>query len=115
MSFELKEYRLGDICTKIGSGATPKGGKESYLEEGEFAPLFPDCEPGAEPPFGNLYGVPVVVDRALAQQPEIVLRAGNHEHVIRMRFADFRRLESPRIAEFGTPLAPPAVERVPAP
>lgn len=33
----LKEYKLGDICTKIGSGATPKGGKESYLEDGEFA------------------------------------------------------------------------------
>lgn len=34
---EWKEYRLGDVCTKIGSGATPKGGKEAYLEEGEFA------------------------------------------------------------------------------
>ncbi|RYE52022.1 MAG: restriction endonuclease subunit S [Sphingobacteriales bacterium] len=34
---EWKEYRLGDLCTKIGSGATPKGGKEAYLEEGEFA------------------------------------------------------------------------------
>ncbi len=28
---EWKEYKLGDICTKIGSGATPKGGKEAYL------------------------------------------------------------------------------------
>lgn len=38
MSFEeWKEYRLGDICTKIGSGATPKGGKESYLDQGEFS------------------------------------------------------------------------------
>lgn len=34
---EWKEYRLGDLCTKIGSGATPKGGKEAYLDEGEFA------------------------------------------------------------------------------
>ena len=26
--------RLGDVCTKIGSGATPRGGKEVYLEDG---------------------------------------------------------------------------------
>jgi Ala-tRNA(Pro) deacylase len=104
-----------DIVDLDRLGAALEVSSLRLLEEGEFAPLFPGCEPGAEPPFGRLYGVPVVVDGALARQPEIVLRAGNHEKVIRMRFADFQRLESPRVAEFAAPLAPPVVERVPAP
>jgi Ala-tRNA(Pro) deacylase len=66
--------------------------------EEEFAPLFPDCEVGAMPPFGNLYDVPVYVDDHLPANDEIVLQAGTHTETIRMRYADFERLARPVVA-----------------
>jgi Ala-tRNA(Pro) deacylase len=79
------------------------------LHESEFEGLFPDCEPGAEPPFGGLYGLPVIVDPALAEAEAIVLRAGSHEEAIEMRFDDFYRLEQePRVANIGrAPISTP--------
>ena len=68
----------------------------------EFAGLFPGCEPGAMPPFGNLYGIPVCVDESLAQDDEIAFNAGNHEQTVHMRFTDFARLVRPRIASLRT-------------
>jgi Ala-tRNA(Pro) deacylase len=67
----------------------------------EFTGLFPDCEVGAMPPFGNLYGVPVYVDTALAQDKEIIFNAGTHQDTIRMRYADFERLALPKIFPFA--------------
>jgi Ala-tRNA(Pro) deacylase len=69
--------------------------------EAEFAGLFPGCEPGGMPPFGNLYGVPVWVDRSLTQDEEIFFNAGNHEQTVHLAYADFARLVQPRIASFG--------------
>jgi Ala-tRNA(Pro) deacylase len=69
--------------------------------ETEFKGLFPDCETGAMPIFGNLYGVPVYVDRALARDEEIVFNAGTHTEAIRMKFADFLALAGPTLAEFS--------------
>lgn len=63
------------------------------LHEPEFEGMFPDCEPGAEPPFGALFGLPVVVDASLAECDRIVFRAGSHEESIVMRYEDFYRLE----------------------
>ena len=72
------------------------GAREVRLAtELEFTGLFPDCEVGAMPPFGNLYGVPVYVDSALAQDEEIIFNAGTHQDTIRMRYADFERLARP--------------------
>ena len=68
--------------------------------EGEFRGLFPDCEAGAMPPFGNLYGLPVYVDDELAARERITFAAGNHHEVVTMRYADFARLVQPRQAEF---------------
>ena len=67
----------------------------------EFLPLFPECEAGAEPPFGNLFGVDVWVDTALAQNEEIVFNAGNYRQTVRMRYDDFVRLVKPRVATFA--------------
>jgi Ala-tRNA(Pro) deacylase len=66
--------------------------------EADFASLFPGCEPGAMPPFGNLYGIPVWVDEALTQDDEIAFNAGNHEQTVHMKYADFARLAQPRVA-----------------
>ena len=75
------------------------GAREVELaREDEFASLFPECELGAEPPFGNLYNLPVYVDESLRKDPEIVFNAGTHIETIRMKYADFERLVDPVVA-----------------
>lgn len=71
--------------------------------EQEFATVFTDCEVGAMPPFANLYQVPVVVDRALTEDPTIVFNAGSHRETMTVTAADFTRLVSPTVAEFSAP------------
>ncbi|MFQ5847928.1 MAG: aminoacyl-tRNA deacylase [Candidatus Methylomirabilales bacterium] len=63
--------------------------------EAEFTEMFPDCEIGAMPPFGNLYGVPVLVAESLRENREIAFSAGTHTEVIAVDFADFERLVTP--------------------
>jgi len=75
------------------------------MSETEFAPLFAECDAGAEPPFGSLYGLPVVVDWRLARSGPIILRAGSHEEVLEMFYDDFIRLEHPMVADFADPMA----------
>jgi Ala-tRNA(Pro) deacylase len=76
-------------------------GKVRLAQEGELGDLFADCAPGAMPPFGNLYGVPVYVDRALTGQASILFRAGTHQHVMKVAYADFARLVRPTVGEFA--------------
>ncbi|MDH4154751.1 MAG: YbaK/EbsC family protein [Nitrospira sp.] len=68
--------------------------------EDELARLFPDCEVGAMPPLGTLYGLPVYVDRSLIGDEEIVFEGGTHSEAIRMRYWDFAALVFPVVAEF---------------
>jgi Ala-tRNA(Pro) deacylase len=74
-------------------------------EEDEFAALYPDCDPGAMPPFGTMYGQRVFVDQALCADPEIVFNAGTHTDAIRMRYADYDRLVHPTIGTFARRMA----------
>ncbi|MCP3102637.1 YbaK/EbsC family protein [Myxococcus sp. K15C18031901] len=68
-------------------------------EESEFAHLFPECEIGAEPPFGLLYGLPVVVDAHLRDAGRLLFRAGSHAEALEMRFDDFMNLEAPLLGD----------------
>ncbi|HEY7536262.1 MAG TPA: YbaK/EbsC family protein, partial [Thermodesulfobacteriota bacterium] len=68
--------------------------------EKEFQKLFPDCEVGAMPPFGNLYGLPVYVAKPLKEDKEIVYNAGSHTEAIRMQYVDFDRLVKPTVIEY---------------
>jgi len=68
--------------------------------EDEITGLFPDCELGAMPPFGNLYGLPVYVDQSLTEDEEIVFQAGTHSDAVRMRYWDFASLAFPVVEEF---------------
>lgn len=70
--------------------------------EDDFIERFPDCELGAMPPFGNLYGLPVYVAESLAEEPEIVFNAGTHREVIKMSFADFAELVQPTVLDVTT-------------
>lgn len=84
--------------------------KARLMREGEFLHFFPDCEPGAEPPFGGLYGLPVVVDESLARQKLLVLRVGSHEEAVEMSWDDFRALERPKLGSFAMSV-PPSTRR----
>lgn len=68
--------------------------------EDEFKGLFPDCEIGTMPPFGNLYGLGVYVDQSLTDDEEIIFQAGTHLGAIKLRYQDFANLVHPNIAEF---------------
>ena len=68
--------------------------------EEEFKDLFPDCELGAMPPYGILYGLLVFVDHSLTEDDEIVFQAGTHSEAIRMRYIDFAALVFPVVEEF---------------
>ncbi|HEY8369444.1 MAG TPA: YbaK/EbsC family protein [Thermodesulfobacteriota bacterium] len=74
--------------------------KLQLASEGELAELFPDCEIGAMPPFGNLYDLPVYVDACLPRSADVVFQAGNHHEVVRMRYPDFERLVQPIAGEY---------------
>lgn len=69
--------------------------------EDEFRDVFPDCELGAMPPFGNLYHLDVWVDSVLRSHATIVFNAGSHVETILMNFSDFERLVNPKVASFS--------------
>lgn len=73
----------------------------SLATETEFKNLFPDCEVGAMPPFGNLYDMEVFVAQSLTRDKEIAFNAGSHTELIRLSFADYRRLVQPKILQFS--------------
>ena len=70
--------------------------------EHEFKHVFPDFEVGAMPPFGNLYGLPVYLERSLADQDELAFNACSHAEVLKMSVADYVDLVQPRVIDFVT-------------
>lgn len=70
-------------------------------DEHEFIDKFPDCELGAMPPFGNLYGIDVFVANSLAEDEEIAFNACSHSELIKMSYADYDRLVKPIRLEFA--------------
>ena len=88
------------------------GGVVDLADEHAIGQMFPDCEVGAEPPFGNLYDLPTLVSRELTGDESITFNSGSHQEAIRMAYADFQRLVMPEIADFTVPADPaPQVNR----
>ena len=69
--------------------------------EAEFEGMFPGCEVGAMPPFGNLYGMDVFSAKRLAEDEEIAFNAGSHVELIKLAYADFERLVQPTVLAFS--------------
>jgi Ala-tRNA(Pro) deacylase len=80
--------------------------KLSLAHEEEFETLFPGCDRGAMPPFGNLWGVRTFVDESLARHPHIVFNAGSHIETVSMSYTDYERLARPTRARIAEPPAP---------
>jgi Ala-tRNA(Pro) deacylase len=69
--------------------------------ESEIKKLFPDCEVGAMPPFGNLYGLGVFADQRLEKDETIIFNACSHFEVIRMKYSDLKRLVNPVVGDIA--------------
>jgi Ala-tRNA(Pro) deacylase len=72
----------------------------ALVPEDDLQALFPDCETGAMPPFGQPYGMPVWVDACFPTAGEFAFQAGNHHEVVRVRYVDYEKLTRPTVAEF---------------
>jgi Ala-tRNA(Pro) deacylase len=82
-------------------------GKAVSLDrENEFKSLFPDSAIGAMPPFGNLYGLPTLVDQRLAEQDYIVFEAGTHTDAIIMNYRDYEKIVNPKVEDLSVKLHP---------
>ncbi len=78
------------------------GAKVELASESEFRELFPGCETGAKPPFGNLYGMDVFVAASLAEDEQIAFNAGNHTELVQLAYKDFERLVEPKVAKLAS-------------
>jgi Ala-tRNA(Pro) deacylase len=87
-------YALRDVLGTIAVRLT---------SESEFNALFPDCEVGAMPPFGNLFKMDVIVSESLTEDEEIAFNAGSHRDLVKMSYIDFERLVHPKILPFSAP------------
>ncbi len=85
-----------DLLQKV-SGAQ----RVELADENEFKDLFPGCDIGAMPPFGNLYGMPVFVANTLANEKQITFNAGSHTELVRMAYKDFNRLVAPKAGKLS--------------
>jgi Ala-tRNA(Pro) deacylase len=87
--------------------------RDAHLaSEAQFREAFGDCELGAEPPFGRLFGMPMLADARLSHEDAIIVRAGHHDEALRLAWDDFVRLEQPRVLELS-PNYPPRAEARP--
>jgi Ala-tRNA(Pro) deacylase len=75
--------------------------KVQLASERQFKDLFPDCEIGAMPPFGNLYDLDVYVATGLAEDEEIAFNAGTHTELIRLAYRDYEKLVQPRVIDLS--------------
>jgi Ala-tRNA(Pro) deacylase len=88
INFEVLKKQVG--CRRL-----------ALVPERAFSERFSTCEPGAMPPFGNLFEMPLYCDSALAKQAEVEFNAGSHADTIRMTYADFAKLENPIMLSFS--------------
>jgi Ala-tRNA(Pro) deacylase len=86
---------LGELKDQLGANSV------ELAEETQIGRIFDDCELGAEPPFGNLYDLPTIMDKALEKDDHIKFQAGTHEKAISMSMDEYRELVQPKVLEFS--------------
>src|SRR5687768_11489963 len=70
-------------------------------DEGEMARIFCECELGAEPPIGKMFGMPTFMDESLFADDRVTFQAGTHQDAVTMTLADYRKVAQPEVAYFG--------------
>lgn len=91
-------YKIDFDLLKQATGAK----KLELASEREFTDRFPECETGAMPPFGNLYGMDVFVAETLTEDEEIAFNAGSHTELVKLAYKDFERLVKPKVVRFSS-------------
>lgn len=91
-------YRINMNLLKDAAGAEII----ELATEQEFINLFPECEIGAIPPFGNLYKMPVYFASSLSKDKEITFNAGTHSELIKMLYKDYEKLVDPIVVKFSS-------------
>lgn len=82
------------------------GSEVRIASEEEVEHVFGDCERGALPPFGRLYGLTTLVDASLSGGAEIVFVGNNRHEGVRMRYRDYEALEAPIRGRFALATTP---------
>ena len=75
--------------------------KVDLAREQEFIEMFPNCQVGTMPPFGNLWGMEVYVAESLTRNEDIAFQAGYHTELIRLSYKDFERLVKPKVIQYS--------------
>jgi Ala-tRNA(Pro) deacylase len=91
----MYKINFDTLQKKVGADSVELASEE------EFQDLFPGCELGAMPPFGNLYGMSTLIDKSLTEDEEIVFNACSHRELVKLKFDDFIKLVKPEIEEFA--------------
>ncbi len=97
----IETERLGEV---LGAGPL------RIATEAEVEAVFADCEPGALPPFGRLYGLTTIVDASLSAGADIVFIGNTRHEGVRMRFKDYESIEEPMKSRFASPISPRRVK-----
>lgn len=90
---------LGELKNQLQAGDV------KLVDEPKLTELFPDCELGAAPPIGRLYGMTTLMDESLVADDRVTFQAGTHCDAVTMSLAEYRRVAQPEIAHFGRPVA----------
>ena len=62
------------------------------MDEKTMQKVFEECELGAEPPIGAIFGIPTVMDDSLSSQEQVTFQAGSHSEAVTMRMEDYAAL-----------------------
>ena len=68
--------------------------------EDQCAALFPDCEAGAMPAIGRLYGLPCFVDETLLDSSSVCFKGGNHREWVRISSDEYWRVAQAEVGDF---------------
>jgi Ala-tRNA(Pro) deacylase len=91
-------------CAKLDLDAVARVLKHAEVRlatESEMAGMFPDCELGAEPPVGDLFGMETIIDDSLQDQDYLVFQAGSHTEAVKVRRTDYLEIAHPRVASIA--------------
>jgi Ala-tRNA(Pro) deacylase len=88
-----RQVDLDALAQAVGAG------EAALADQSDFSDRFPECDPGAVPPFGNLFDLPVYISATLADEPELVFNAGRHTEVMRLSYDDFHQLVRPTVVD----------------
>ncbi len=100
-SYAIAAVPATDYVSERGLARSLGAEEVRLASESEMEALCPDCEVGAAPPFGDLFGIPTYASRELAEERHITFNAGTHRDALRMTWSDYARAAEPEVLDFA--------------